>query len=190
MDLKFKIKTAIQPAAGKLLIAEPLMPDPHFQRGVVYLCNHNNDGSYGFVLNKPIDKTLDYFIEDLDKAVPLFLGGPVETSSIHFLHRMGNELGGEVTENNIYFGGDFQKAVSMIQDGRLQAKDIKFFLGYAGWSQQQLDEEIQKNSWLVSDTNQLMIFSSKTDRLWEQSILSLDKEFHQLVNLPIDPSLN
>ncbi len=192
MDFKFKIKTGIKPAAGNILIAEPLLPDPHFQRGVVYLCGHNNaDGSYGFVLNKKIDKTLDYFIENFERNdISLFLGVQVDTYSSHFLHNKGVHLGGELVADGLYFGGDIEEAINLLNREKINATDIRFFLGYSGWSEGQLDEEIQKNSWLVSDASQLQILAADDSTLWKNAILSLDEEFHSLVNLPVDPNLN
>ncbi len=191
MDFNFKIKTGIQPEAGKILIAEPLLSDPHFQRGVVYLCSHNAEGSFGFVLNKPLDKTLDYFIEPLEREhIPVYLGGPVDNTSIHFLHNQGDLLGGEKTNETIYFGGDFELAIKLLQEEKLSPQNILFFVGYAGWGQDQLNNEIDKKSWLVSDTSQPQVFNHKRASLWEESILALDKVYHPLTKLPIDPSLN
>ena len=191
MDFNFKIKTGIPPTIGNILIAEPLLADPHFQRGVVYLCGHNDEGSFGFVLNKPLDKTLDYFIDTLERTdVPLYLGGPVENSSLLFLHTKEHILGGEPAGNDIFLGGDYEKAIELLQNDEINLDEIKFFLGYSGWSENQLADEVQKNSWLVSKTNQLQVFASKTDSMWEETILALDKEYHKLVNLPRDPNLN
>lgn len=191
MDFKFKINTGIKPSKGKILIAEPLLADPHFQRGVVYLCGHNTDGSFGFVVNKPIDKTLDHFVENLERTdIPLFLGGPVETSSLLFLHTKDNLLGGAPAGNNIFVGGDFEKAIELLQKNEISPNEIKFFIGYSGWGEKQLDQEVQKNSWLVSTTSQPQIFRQNINRFWEETILALDKQYHQLVNLPRDPNLN
>jgi putative transcriptional regulator len=191
MDFSFKIKTGITPEAGRILIAEPLLPDPHFQRGVVYLCSHNNEGSFGFILNKPLDKTLDYFIETLDRGdINVYLGGPVDPTSIHFLHKQPALIGGDLINDGIYMGGDFSLAISSLQDNKLDADDIVFFVGYSGWGEQQLNDEIDKKSWLVSETNQLQLFDNNKEALWENSILALDKEYHVLTKLPKDPSLN
>lgn len=191
MDFKFKIKTGIEPGAGKILIAEPLLSDPHFQRAVVYLCSHNDEGSFGFVLNKPLDKSLNHFIENVDREnIPVYLGGPVDTSSIHFLHTHYAILGGDKAFGNVCFGGDFKLAIQLVQEGKLELDDIIFFIGYSGWSAAQLADEIDKKSWLVSETSQPQLFSHNSEELWEASILELDKEYHVLTKLPIDPSLN
>ncbi len=191
MDFSLKIKTGVPPSAGKILIAEPLLPDPHFKRSVVFLCTHDVEGSLGFVLNKPIDITLDFFVDGLDNTdIPLFIGGPVDTSSLHILHNTGDLLGGEKIANDISFGGDYQTAIALLKDNTINNNNIRFFIGYSGWSALQLDEEIEKNSWLVSESNQLNLFNLYTEELWEQAILSLDKEFHQLIHLPKDPGLN
>jgi len=191
MSFTFKIETGVQPTGGKILIAEPLLSDPHFQRGVVYLCEHNEEGSYGFVVNKPLDKTLDYFIDALDvENIPVYLGGPVDSSSLHFLHIRGDLLGGESNDNGIFFDGDFSQAVSSLKNKEMSTNEILFFLGYAGWSPGQLKEEVHKKSWLVAETNQLNLFTQKSETLWKESILALDQEYHILTTLPKDPNLN
>jgi len=191
MDFSFKIKTGIEPGAGKILIAEPLLSDPHFQRSVVYLCSHKEEGSFGLVLNKPLDKTLDYFIESLNREdIPIYLGGPVDSTSIHFMHTKVSLLGGEQAGEGIYVDGDFQLAISLLEDGTLKPENILFFVGYSGWGFEQLQDEIERKSWLVSNTNQAQIFKQEKETLWKDAILALDKEFHVLTKLPLDPSLN
>jgi putative transcriptional regulator len=191
MSFSFKIETGLAPSGGKILIAEPLLADPHFQRGVVYLCEHTSEGSYGFVLNKPLDKKLDYFIEAFDiEDVPVYLGGPVDSSALHFLHRRGELLGGEKTEQDIFFDGDFPKAIEALKNKTISRNEILFFLGYAGWSAGQLQQEVHKKSWLVAETNQQNLFTQKSETLWKESILALDKEYHILTTLPKDPNLN
>ena len=191
MDFNFKIKTGIEPSVGKILIAEPLLADPHFHRSVIYLCSHKEDGSFGFVLNKPLDKSLDYFIETLDRDdIPVYLGGPVDSTSIHFMHTQGDLLGGDPAGNNIYYDGDFQLAIQLLEENKLSPQDILFFVGYSGWGKEQLEDEIDKKSWLVSNSSQEQLFTQERKSLWKNSILALDKEFHVLTKLPVDPSLN
>lgn len=191
MDFKFKINTGLKPNLGKLLIAEPLLEDPYFQRAVVYLCGHNAEGSFGFILNKKLDKTLDYLIDPMNrKDIPVFLGGPVDNSTIHFLHRQGSILGGDKIDDQYYFGGDFDLAISMLEKNKLDQNNIRFFVGYSGWGDFQLEDEIEKNSWLVADINKIPILTTPVDTLWKKSILTLKEEFHPLISLPTDPSLN
>ena len=77
-----------QPASGILLIADPFLKDPNFMRSVVFVCEHKNEGSFGFVLNKTYDYTLDELLSGVeDLKIPVYQGGPVQMDTIHFLHQ-------------------------------------------------------------------------------------------------------
>ena len=85
----------IDPASGILLIADPFLKDPNFLRTVVLLCEHQTEGSFGFVLNRPIQNTLDELIPELEgHPIPVFDGGPVQKDSLHFLHQLPDEIPG------------------------------------------------------------------------------------------------
>ena len=100
----------IQPAPGILLIADPFLKDPNFLRTVVFLCEHKEEGSFGFVLNRKYENTLDELIPGLeDLKLPVFYGGPVQMDTIHFLHQYPDEIpGSEEVIKGVYWGGDFE----------------------------------------------------------------------------------
>ena len=188
---KLKFSTELQPSKGRLLISEPTLPDKQFHRSVIYMCGHNEEGSLGFILNRKLQDPLSYFIEDVQNAeVPLYVGGPVDLESIHFIHTAGALLGGVHVQEDVYFGGDFEQAIDGVRDGSLNEDNIKFFLGYSGWSSGQLEAEIAEKSWLVSDTPNNLLFSQNVDELWREAILNLDASYHDLLKMPHDPSLN
>ena len=109
----------IEPAAGILLISDPFLKDPNFMRTVVFLCEHQTQGSFGFVLNRKYENTLDELIPDLEGyKFPLYYGGPVQMDTIHFLHEYQFEIpGGQEVMPGVYWGGDFEKVVEMICKG-------------------------------------------------------------------------
>ena len=84
------------PAPGILLIADPFLKDPNFMRTVVFLCEHQDEGSFGFVLNKNYEYTLDELVSGLEdlRKIPVYLGGPVQMDTIHFLHQYPDKIGG------------------------------------------------------------------------------------------------
>src|SRR5690606_16325723 len=88
------------PEKGDLMISEPFLPDPNFERTVILVCEHNDQGSFGFVLNKPSLLKLQDVMEDIDGFDALiYIGGPVQQDTLHFLHRIGDRLeGGERSE--------------------------------------------------------------------------------------------
>src|SRR3546814_3568012 len=82
----------LRPEAGRLLLAEPFMLDPNFRRSVVYLTEYNDLGAVGFVLNQPSILTLKDIIEDINEDFPVYIGGPVENNTLHFLHLSGDRI--------------------------------------------------------------------------------------------------
>ncbi|HSK11928.1 MAG TPA: YqgE/AlgH family protein, partial [Phnomibacter sp.] len=105
----------IDPAAGAILISDPFLRDPHFMRTVVFLCEHTGQGSFGFVLNRPFEQTLDEFVPDLEGyMLPVYYGGPVQPDTLHFLHRLPHLIpGGQKVVNGVYWGGDFEKVIEL-----------------------------------------------------------------------------
>jgi putative transcriptional regulator len=181
------------PEKGDLLISEPFLPDPNFERTVIYLCEHNNEGSFGFVLNKVSLLRFDDVIQSVENIkVPLYIGGPVQQDTLHFLHRspklVENTL--EVC-NGIFWSGDTEKMINDMEMGLLEEKDFKFFLGYSGWGTGQLEAEIKEKSWIIykkAESDQ--IFDIQPDILWRHVLKSMGGEYKIISNYPTDPRLN
>jgi len=182
----------MNPAPGAILISDPFLKDPNFMRTVVFLCEHAAEGSFGFVLNRPYEHTLDELLADLEGfRIPVYYGGPVQVDTLHFLHTLPNDIvdGKEVTDG-IYWGGNFQQVLSMIRSKTLDLEKIRFFLGYSGWGENQLQEEQDEKSWLVIPGEQYLVFHDKPELAWKDAVRTLGKEYAPLVNYPIDPQLN
>ena len=183
----------VKPATGKLLISEPFLNDPNFKRSVILMAEHSYEGTLGFVLNQPSLLLLKDLIPDFTEAdFPVFIGGPVEVDTIHFIHRCYDKLNsGEEISNGIYWGGNFETLKVLIKNNSIDEDELKFFLGYSGWSSGQLEEEIIENTWIVSDKfTQDIVFSNNEEELWREVIVSLGPRFAHVSNFPSDPSLN
>ncbi len=179
-------------ASGILLIADPFLKDPNFLRTVVVLCEYNEEGGIGFVLNRPFDKTLDELLPEAEGlALPVYVGGPVEPAAIFFLHAYPDIItGGVEVMKNIYWGGDFPLALELLKKGELDSSKVKFFMGYSGWSAGQLEEEIKEKSWLTVQATSPLVFDDQAGEVWKNSIKQLGGEYVSLINYPIDPQLN
>ncbi|MBZ5858224.1 YqgE/AlgH family protein [Flavihumibacter profundi] len=184
--------TQILPAAGVLLIADPFLKDPNFKRTVVFLCEHQDEGSFGFVLNRPYEYTLDQLMASAEgMPIPVFYGGPVQMDTVHFLHRYPDLIpGGFEVANGIYWGGDFETAVDLLKKGTIKSTGIRFFIGYSGWSEGQLQDELKEKSWITSKGTSKLIFHENMNAIWKDALLDLGGEYEQLINYPIDPQLN
>src|SRR3954469_14533373 len=141
----------VTPGPGILLIADPFLKDPNFMRTVIFLCEHQNEGSFGFVLNRPYEYTLDELVSGAEgMKLPVFSGGPVQMDTIHFLHQYPDLIpGGFEVINGVYWGGDFETAIELIKDGKIDTDHIRFYVGYSGWGEGQLNDELQEKTWLT-----------------------------------------
>jgi len=182
----------IEPASGILLISDPFLKDPNFMRTVVFLCEHQEQGSFGFVLNRKYENTIDELIPELEgHKIPLFYGGPVQMDTIHFLHQYPEEItGGQEVMKGIYWGGDFDKVLEMIKNNEINENKIRFFIGYSGWNDGQLSSELGEKSWLTVKATRKLVFHRNYKEIWKDSLKHLGGEYEIMINFPIDPQLN
>ena len=182
----------LSPRQGRLLVAEPFMRDPFFKRSVVLLAEHNEEGTVGFILNKPMQLNLDEAVVQLEGLTsPLFFGGPVQKNSLFFIHTLG-----EIIEeskpllSNLYWGGNFESLKELITGGEVKEKYVRFFAGYAGWDVNQLATEMKDNSWIVAKTDADFVMKTKPEDVWKNALKKLGKDYEIMSNYPEDPSLN
>jgi putative transcriptional regulator len=182
----------IEAGNGVLLISDPFLKDPNFMRTVVLLCEHNEEGSFGFVINRTYNKNIGDLVIGFEEInEPVYYGGPVQLDSLHFIHQLPAMIPGakKVTEG-IYWGGDFEILSDLIKKGELDFSKIRFFIGYSGWSDGQLNNELTEKSWLTVKANRKLVFHADTNAIWKEALETMGGEFKQLVNYPIDPQLN
>lgn len=181
------------PKPGDLLISEPFLPDPNFERSVVLLCEHNEQGSFGFVLNKSGLLKVNDVLDDLEPfQADLYVGGPVEQNTVHFVHRIPDQLSGGVpVADGIFWGGDFEEFAEEAQMGVLDPQNFRFFLGYSGWGEGQLEQELEQNSWLVfRGVRPEQVFDLPPDQLWKRVLEEMGGKYKMFANYPVDPRLN
>ena len=177
---------------GRVLISEPFLNDTYFRRSVVLLTEHSEEGSVGFVLNKPVDLSVTDVLTDFPEIdTEVSIGGPVNTNTIHYLHTLGELIPNSVKViKNLYWGGDFEVIKELISTGQIKGSEIRFFLGYAGWSPKQLDNELSENAWLVSEMKAAHIMQGPDDNLWKDILEKSGDKYKTWVNFPENPGLN
>lgn len=182
----------ISPQKGSLLIANPFLKDPNFSRTVIFLCENLPEGTFGFVLNKKIPKGLNEILPDLDMPdLPVYLGGPVQPDSLHFLHQYPELIsGGEEVMDGIYWGGNFETLQILLKNDDISPDKIRFFIGYSGWSEGQLADEMKAESWLTVKATRKLVFQTKAEETWKESLNYLGGDYRMMINFPIDPQLN
>lgn len=184
----------LKPKKGHLLIAEPsTIGDMSFNRSVVLLADHSTDGSVGFILNKPLGFTINDLIPEVKSDFKVYNGGPVEQDNLYFIHNVPELIPGSIEiSSGIYWGGDFESTKELITKGLIKKNDIRFFLGYTGWAAHQLEEELEDNSWIVSENryeNKILGKSTATS-FWKEKILELGGDYIIWSNAPENPTLN
>jgi putative transcriptional regulator len=185
-------KPELKPAKGRLLISQPSLTDKFFNHSVVLLAEHNEEGSFGIIINKPAHLKLSSVLkEPLPFEGDLFIGGPVSIDNLYFIHSRGELISGSLKiSEGVFWGGSFTEMSRHIVDGRMSLDDVRFFAGYSGWQPRQLAREMKEDSWIVLHADKSYLFGKPLDDLWRQLIISLGDEYLPFVNYPIDPSMN
>ena len=164
---------------GNLLLAEPYLLDSNFRRSAIAVVDHHEDGTVGFVLNHP----LDWRVSDVIDGFPAFdsfmgYGGPVQRDTLHFLHSVGDRLPESIlVQENLWWGGDFERLTGLIDDGFVTPQDVRFFLGYSGWSEGQLKEELDANTWVVGALTNQLVFETPHDQVWPKAMRRLGNTY-------------
>lgn len=178
--------------SGSILISEPFLGDPNFERTVVLICKHDEEGSFGLVLNRKSNLKLSDVLEleQADIDMELHIGGPMEHNTLHYLHQLSVLPDSIPLGSAVYWGGDFEKLKELLNANEIEADDIRFFLGYSGWSADQLEDEIKNNVWIVNNSATDKVFDLNADSLWRDILKQMGGKYKILSNYPIDPSLN
>tara|TARA_B100000768_G_C11284375_1_gene381088 strand:+ start:4465 stop:5040 length:576 start_codon:yes stop_codon:yes gene_type:complete len=190
--IKITPENTENPSRGKILLSEPFLTDPYFKRAAILLCEHNDEGSFGFVLNNYLDMSLGQIMKGLPELTTrVSLGGPVNSSNLYYLHTLGSSIiDSKEIANGIYLGGDFEHLKEEISKGNVGHNQVKFFVGYSGWSANQLEEEMAQNSWYVAEAKPEIVMNIKSDNLWAEFLESMGSKYSKMIGLPTDPNLN
>lgn len=190
--LDFKPENNCPPARGRLLVSEPYLPDPYFRRTVVLLCDHNDEGSFGFVLNRRMDLTINELMEDFPPVhAQVGIGGPVQSGELYYLHTLGPAVSGSVeVVDGVHMGGDYEQLRAMLATDPKLSKQVRFFVGYSGWGPDQLAKELGERAWLVAPARKRAVMDRRVEALWKNTLRSMGEAFAPLANFPEDPSNN
>ena len=205
---------------GCFLISRPAMLDPNFDGTVVMVCTHDEDGTVGLTINRPLDVPIEQVLPDADylhdAGVPLLWGGPVGTDAVHVLSGVNpatanpeSDLSGppDATEESelshdssvdddaedilpILPGVNFGGGLELVREVFQSKGHLRFFLGYSGWSPGQLDEELAADGWFVVPGDVEEVWTSDWRLLWERLMAKLNPEFSWMREIPENPEVN
>ena len=188
----FRIEQEILPAKGRVLISDPFLNDQYFKRSLVLLVEHGDEGSVGFVLNKPLEIDIKEVLSDFPRIdVDISVGGPVGSNTVHYIHTLGEGVPNSVeVTRGIYWGGDFNVIKDLVEARAIDKTQIRFFLGYSGWQPRQLDNELKQNAWAVENFSGTQIMSSFLENSWKETLQQLGLKYKMWLNTPENPGMN
>lgn len=188
----FFMKKPVSIQKGDLIIARPYLGDANFERTVIFICEHNEAGSFGLVLNQSTPFMLNEALqEDFYSDMPLRMGGPVGRNTLHFLHRLGNKINNSVEVlPNLFWSGDFEDVTLLLKLGSIAPTDMQFFVGYSGWGPNQLQQEYVQNTWVVAEGDANLVLDTTPDAMWREILKRMGGEYKVMANTPIDPRFN
>ena len=178
---------------GKFLIATPtIIGDFNFQRSCVLMVDIKQSGAVGFIVNKKLEYTLDELMDTVSTPFSVYYWGPVEPENLFFIHKFGSLIPNSFhIRDNLFWSGNFESIIGLIESGKLAEQEIRFFLGYSGWSEGQLENEIQEDSWVISDKikpEDWIVHHSED--LWKNQMRALGGKYLLWSNAPENPMSN
>ena len=182
------------PRQGSLLVSAPFLKDYHFARSVVLVVEHNDEGSMGIVMNKNFSNlmTLNELVPELASIppIPLYKGGPVGRDTLFYLHTFSYLKDALPLGNGLYVNGDFEQMKRYILAGGEIQGMVRFFMGYAGWQRGQLTQEIEANTWMVSNDSQVDLLNMYLRDLWKESLCNMGGKYAVWSRYPKYPIMN
>lgn len=178
---------------GNILIAKPFLQDGYFKRSVIYMCEHNAEGSLGFIINKPQGLLLkDVFPHLKHGNFPLFEGGPVSSNQLFYTHTLGKKLTDSLeVSKGVYWGGNFFELCYFIEHGKISTHQIRFYIGYSGWSKGQLEQEMDAESWVIGKNPRYEeLIKVIPDEMWGFELMKINPGYRAFSDFAFDPSLN
>ncbi len=186
-------KSAGKPGPGMFLVARRALDDSHFGQSVIYLVEHDDEGTLGLIVNRASAISLSEAIPDIEDkratAHALYYGGPVGLPMILMLVRSESATEGMAhVADDVYISSD-RGVLEEVLATKKPASELRFYIGYSGWAGGQLDFELERGSWHVVAAGPDAVFSGDTDSLWERLIERLEPEGIQVDSRPFPPAL-
>jgi putative transcriptional regulator len=191
LDLSFHNKQ--KAVEGCVLLSDPFTQDPYFSRSAILLCRHNKKETFGFVLTNYIEIDLHKLDENMPEIITkISFGGPVEKDNLFYIHTFGKEIeGAEKIMDTLYFGGDYEMLFELIKADPKRINEVRFFIGYAGWDFEQLNNEMKDHSWIaVTNISEKEILSTSSDHFWKDCMTKQGSKFEMISNFPLNPNEN
>ena len=165
------------------LITMPSFADSVFDKGIIYVCEHNDEGAMGIMINKPIpniEKLLYKLdIKDINPKPNVYLGGPVDINKGFVIHEKGYKTKGTLSVSNQISLTSNLDIINDILDGK-GPSNYRFALGYSGWGPGQLEEELKRGDWLILPAYKQIMFDTPDSMMWKKACNKLGIDLNNL----------
>lgn len=192
MELFFYCNSSVIQISNFLIAAPTIMGDYNFHRTAILLVDCKKSGELGFIINKKMQYTLDELVEEIDAPFPVYYGGPVDQDNLFFIHQLGSQIPDSIPiKEDLFWSGDFQTILKLIKSNEITPDKIRFFLGYSGWSEGQLEAEIKADSWIkIEAINPQEWMGNSCEDFWKNQMRKLGGYYLLWSNAPENPLSN
>lgn len=189
----FKIQSnTLKVSIGDVLVSEPFLNDFYFRRSAILIVDHNDEGSFGVVINKRLNVPFNDIIMGFPKFdADVYLGGPVDTDSVFFIHTIGEMIpDSHKIMSGLYWSGNINALKAMIKNDLIKSHEVRFYVGYAGWDGGQIRKELEANIWLVGKFSTKEILHTMPGKMWSTFVNKLGNRYKLWNKFPVNPSDN
>ena len=189
----FKIQSnTLKVSIGDVLISEPFLDDFYFRRSAILIVDHNDEGSFGVVINKRLNIPFNDIIMGFPKFdAEVYLGGPVDTDRVFFIHTIGEMIpDSHKIMSGLYWSGNINALKAMIKNDLIKPHEVRFYVGYAGWDGGQIRKELEANIWVVGKFSTKEILHTKPGKMWSTFVNKLGNKYILWNKFPVNPSDN
>jgi putative transcriptional regulator len=182
--------STISVSCGSVLLSEPFIQDPLFQRAVVLLCHYDEEGAFGLILNKnavnPFEEEENHPLSEF----PFYAGGPVETDSMFFVHQLSGLPESLPIRDGICWQGKYEDLLEAVQAKEFLPENCRILIGYSGWEKGQLEGELEREDWMVYNGPINDILNMPSITMWKDILSKMGPYYKMVSNFPLDPGLN
>ena len=188
-DLLHIEPTGLAPEAGRLLVSTPYFNDPFFNHSVVLLTDYEVEHTAGLIINRPLPHTVHEVVNDIKVDDSIFFGGPVLTEAVFLLHSFDSCPEATRLLPGVYVGYN-QVLIALIEQNAIPNLKHRFLLGYAGWSPGQLEDELERNMWVVAPASHALVFDTPAEDIWTRVVHRLGPGYEHWLKIPKNIAYN
>jgi putative transcriptional regulator len=175
---------------GSVLLSEPFLRNPLFERAVILLCHYDEDGAMGLILNKIAENPFEEEEDHPLFSFPFYTGGPVETDSMFFVHHLSDLPESEVIKDGVCWQGRYEDLLEAVKAKEFSKENCRLLVGYAGWEKGQLEGELEREDWMVYNGSIRNILKMPSETMWKDILAQMGPYYRMVSNFPLDPGLN